>query len=296
MDLKSISLRMCGPQTGLSLFDGEDYCATYRSLNECILDLTYRYRIAELDRICEAFKTGPNCSVLEPFVYRGVCSELFIPTDTVFRYVYYKNSLKELFDCFAYHEERAFKHEEIFLYGVQGSGIHKFNAETNKYEFWVGGNVKTVCDVMQYLKQNKMEVPGQVLEEFDRIDVFISHKSQDYAVARPIYDLLTKTKNVFLSEVSIPNIANTDYTATIDHALEKTRGMLVVATNPDVFNSGWVNYEWNSFLNEKRSGRKDGNLVTLVSQPSDIDRLPYALRQFEVVPLAEMASIEQYFK
>ena len=45
MKLDSIKLELRGPQTGLSLYDGNDYIATYRSLNDCVLDLTYHFAV-----------------------------------------------------------------------------------------------------------------------------------------------------------------------------------------------------------------------------------------------------------
>lgn len=299
MKLDSIKLELRGPQTGLSLYDGNDYIATYRSLNDCVLDLTYHFAVDELDKIAKAFLRSPNCEIVEPFEYRGVCSEMFWPTDTVFRYVYYKNTLTELFECFSFHEERALRHEDYFYYGVQGTAVHRFVNDTKSYEFWVGGDIKTVSDVMQQLKKSGKFIPQKLQDEFDnleQIDVFISHKSQDYIYAKAVYDELVKIgKKVFLSEISLPVIANADYTSAIDYALEKTQGMIVVANSIDIFDSGWVHYEWNSFLNEKRSGRKKGNLVTVVNDEESIKRLPYALRQFETVTVSNVSRISSYF-
>lgn len=278
-------LELRGSQTGLSLYHEGAYLATYRALNDCILDLTFHFRVHEFDPIVKAFMEAPACEIIEPFEYRGVCTEMFLPTDTVFSYVYYRNTLSELFECFSFHEERAKTHADFFEYGVQGIGIHRLNPQTKLYEFWVGGDVKTVSDVMRKLKESGMMVPGKLeeeSEELNRIDVFISHKSQDYPLAKAVYDELTKAGcKVFLSEVSLPAASNTDYISAIDDALEKSKGMVVIADSIETFDSGWVHYEWSSFLNEKRSGRKSGNLITMVRKEEDIARLPYALRQYE---------------
>ena len=299
MNLGGIKLELQGSQTGLSLYDGNSYFATYRSLNDCVLDLIYHFRLNEFDNIVKAFREAPNCKIIEPFEYRGVCSEIFLPTDTVFRYVYYKNTLSELFDCFSFHEERAMKYDNYFGYGVQGTGIHKFNSETNLYEFWVGGSLKTVSDVMKELKASGKMIPKRLEEEFsnlEQIDVFISHKSQDYSCAKAVYDeLLNLGNKVFLSEISLPAMADTDYTSAIDYALEKTKGMVVIADSIETFDSGWVHYEWSSFLNEKRSGRKTGNIITVVHDEACIAKLPYALRQYESVTLDNIFNIVNYF-
>lgn len=298
MNLGSLKLKLRGSQTGLSLYDGDSYSATYRSLNDCLLDLVYHFRADELNSIVKAFSEASNCNIIEPFEYRGVCSEMFLPTDTVFRYVYYKDTLSELFECFSFHEERAMRHKAYFEYGVQGTGIHRFNRNTNCYEFWIGGRFKTVSDVMNELKSSGKIIPKRLKEEAEKlgqIDVFISHKSKDYSYAKAVYDELLKLgSNVFLSELSLPSMANTDYTSVIDYALEKTKGMVVIAAS-ETFDSGWVHYERSSFLNEKRSGRKEGNLITVILDEKSIARLPYALRQYEVITLDNLSTIANYF-
>ena len=269
MNLDNIRLELRGPQTGLSLYEGDTYYGTYRSLNECMLDMLYRFQAGDFAKVRKAFENASNCDITEPFEYRGVCTEMFWPTDQIFRYVYYRNTLSELFKCFSFHEERALKYDDIFYYGVQGTGIHRWNPETRLYEFWLGGeDLKTVSDVIERLKKTGQAIPEKLREEFDslnEIDVFISHKSQDYACAKKVYDELVRLgRKAFLSEISLPLMANADYTTAIDYALDKAKGMVVIAESIDIFDSGWVHYEWSSFLNEKRSGRKTGNLVTIV--------------------------------
>lgn len=152
---------------------------------------------------------------------------------------------------------------------------------------------------MNELKSSGKIIPKQLEEEagnLEQIDVFISHKSQDYSYAKAVYDELFRLGgNVFLSELSLPAMANTDYTSAIDYALEKTKGMVVIAAS-ETFDSGWVHYEWSSFLNEKRSGRKEGNLITVVLDEKSISRLPYALRQYEVITLDNLSAIAKYFR
>lgn len=299
MSLDNFKLKFRGSQTGLSLYDGDSYLATYRSLNDCVLDLIYHFRADEFDNIVKAFSEAPNCEIIEPFEYRGVCSEMFLPTDTVCRYVYYKNTLSELFECFSFHEERAMRNKAYFEYGVQGIGIHRFDKKTKCYEFWVGGRVKTVSDVMKELKASGRIVPPKLEEEakdLNQIDVFISYKSRDYRYARAVYDeLLRLGSRVFLSELSLPVMADADYTSAIDYALEKTKGMIVIAASVEIFDSGWVHYEWSSFLNEKRSGRKEGNIITVVSDENSIAKLPYALRQYEAITIDNLSRIADYF-
>ncbi len=89
-------------------------------------------------------------------------------------------------------------------------------------------------------------------------DVFLSFKqhpddkknsyTQDYAIAREIYDDLTKKGvKVFFSPVSL--MAGTDYEPYIYHALQTSKVMLLIAASPDedFLESPWVKNEWARF-------------------------------------------------
>lgn len=41
MKYSDLYLKNIGPQSGVSLFNGDDYIATYVSVVDCIMDLTY---------------------------------------------------------------------------------------------------------------------------------------------------------------------------------------------------------------------------------------------------------------
>ena len=111
------------------------------------------------------------------------------------------------------------------------------------------------------------------------------------------YDyLVSKGVSVFLSEMSLPALSNADYFAEIDKALERARNIVVVATSKENVLSGWVQYEWSTFANEKRSGRKEGNIITLVDNNMGIADLPILLRQYEVIPLPQIESMLDYLR
>jgi hypothetical protein len=119
-------------------------------------------------------------------------------------------------------------------------------------------------------------------------DAFISHSSRDASLARKIYDFLaSKGKKVFLSEVCLPAIGSAEYMKAIDNALEQSKHLILAGTSLENLSSGWVEAEWRVFINEMRSGRKHGNLVTVV--PSDLapGSLPLSLRYYEVIPISE---------
>lgn len=296
MKLANIELKSRDSQTGIRLYANGEYLMSYTTLNDCILDLVYHFEIEDLESICKGFSAVGK--VLAPFKYRGVCSELFEPTDSTSRYAFYSDSLSGILSKFEEIELRAIKFGDVFTFGVQGVGIHLFNADTNKYEYWLGGNkISSVSDVIMQAKSENKFIPNYMLEEFEKansFDVFISHKSCDFKIAKQLYDLLIKSgRSVFLSEISLPALTNTDYSFEIDEALGKAKHIVVIATKLEHINSGWVKYEWSSFANEIRSGRKNGNIVT-VDCGIGLDNLPYLLRQFEVIELDNLAQVVNF--
>jgi hypothetical protein len=123
--------------------------------------------------------------------------------------------------------------------------------------------------------------PPGVAAEFS---VFLSASSADYDAASHVYRALTEHGiSVFFSPMSLPLLCNSDYRKEIDRALDKADHLLVVATEPQNVLSPWVEAEWGLFINEKRSGRKQGNILTILMSESPIDRLPPSLRYYEVV-------------
>lgn len=287
-----------GSSGGWALYDGMNYCANYDTAHELFFDLAYRFGDNPLSDVVSLFGTfeekGP------PFRYRGVCSELFWPLDKVQRYVYFRNTLGGIFDAFSMHKNKAEKFPQHFEYGVQGTGIHIFNGESGKYEFWVGGNdLTTIGDIMRKIKEEGLSIPCGFAEEyraFDRFDVFISHNSVDFSHAKLVYDALTENGyKVFLSELSLPAVSNADYIGEINNSLEKSQNLIVIADAVEKISSGWVQYEWSSFLNEKLSGRKNGNLITLTTG-IPIDALPLPLRQTEVIPMSAIDMVCSFIK
>lgn len=61
--------------------------------------------------------------------------------------------------------------------------------------------------------------------------------------------------------------------------------MIVVTSSRENVEASWVEAEWGFFVNEMRSGRKSGNLVTVVAGELRVADLPPSLRCYEVLPL-----------
>jgi len=114
--------------------------------------------------------------------------------------------------------------------------------------------------------------------------VFISSKSEDYGHARAYYEFLTERGlRAFLSCESLPALGTSDYREAIDQALDEAKHMIVVTSSATNVRSSWVKAEWGLFINEKRSDRKSGNLVTVIVGTMGIAELPASLRYYEVI-------------
>ncbi len=118
--------------------------------------------------------------------------------------------------------------------------------------------------------------------------VFISHNHKDFELAKLIYDYLSNSGiHVFLSEVALPSLGSSDYMKEIDIALEQSEHMIVAGTSLENIMSGWVEAEWRLFINEKRSGRKKGNIISIIDNGLSPADLPMSLRYYEVINKAE---------
>jgi phosphotransferase system HPr (HPr) family protein len=128
----------------------------------------------------------------------------------------------------------------------------------------------------------------------DELDAFISHDSSDFGYATKVYDALTQAgRKVFLAQVSIPQVGEADFQRTIERALQSARSLVLVATAAEHVEGGWVRAEWSTYLNEHRSGRKDGNLVLVSPAAIDITAFPPMLRIFQrvAIPAAGPTSV-----
>ncbi len=126
-------------------------------------------------------------------------------------------------------------------------------------------------------------------------DVFISYRSCDQRIAQWLHDYLEDSGlRLFFSAASLPLLGESDYATAIDIALESAKCMVVLGTSPECFDSGWVGYEWRSFLNEKLSGRKpNSQLFTFVSGV-EVHELPFALRNVQMIPFSSTSPQDSF--
>ncbi|MCU0469876.1 MAG: toll/interleukin-1 receptor domain-containing protein [Arcicella sp.] len=132
-----------------------------------------------------------------------------------------------------------------------------------------------------------------------KYDVFLSRKSEDSHLSKEIYEFLTeKGLKVFDSDHSLQEMGNADYSEAIDEALINSNHLIVVSSSINNINSSWVKAEWRFFLNRKRSGKTNGNLLTVITEKDIIDRLPPSLQNYEAIFFSKnnFERIEAYVK
>lgn len=116
-------------------------------------------------------------------------------------------------------------------------------------------------------------------------DIFISFKSEVMQIAQWLYQHLTDTHyDVFCSAESLALLGEADFSKAIHGALDSASCLVVLGTQAEHFDSGWVGYEWRSFLNEIHSGRKPNGRVFTFAGGITIDQLPFALRSCQMIP------------
>ncbi len=113
-------------------------------------------------------------------------------------------------------------------------------------------------------------------------DVFISCKSEDYAYARDIYNYLKNEcgRKVFLADAELRKKGVAVFGDVIDEALDSADHLILFASKAEYAKTTYVKNEWRVFLEEKRSGRKEGNILTVL-KGVELASLPISLRQFQ---------------
>lgn len=114
-----------------------------------------------------------------------------------------------------------------------------------------------------------------------KYDVFISCKSEDYKLAKKVYKYLTDNDfRVFLSSKELKKLKDAEYLDKISEALDNSYHLIVLSSSKDNIMSKFVHFEWSTFLNEILSGRKNGQIMSILKDVEVAD-LPIQLRPFE---------------
>jgi len=134
-----------------------------------------------------------------------------------------------------------------------------------------------------------------------KYDVFISCKSEDYNIGRQVYEFLTNYRrldlHVFMADKELRKRGNADYGKVIDEALDSSTHLVIVSSNADYLKeetSSYVYEEWHTFVEEIRSGRKKGNIMTIFTDSVDLKDVPIAIRNRQSFPFTEYSSIVDY--
>ena len=129
-------------------------------------------------------------------------------------------------------------------------------------------------------------------------DVFISCKSEDYDDARQIYNYLTKERNynVFLVDEELRKKSQFQYSKVIDLAIASADHMIVFTSKAEYVVTTYVESEWRLFVDEQRTGRKVGNLLTVLKgvKPADLPDGAIALRNVQSIPFEKFKGVEDY--
>ena len=168
----------------------------------------------------------------------------------------------------------------------------------------ISGNIKRQCETrVSYLRNLESfgtegnyskilrNLIGQSLPDVENMDVFVSFKSQDLEFAKKVERFLRNNgKRVFMSEEALPNLSRTEFAKMIDEALEKSKHIVIVATDLSYLTTNWVEYEWRTFALEVQEGRKTGEILLLLKDEIAYDKphFPIRLRDREVVKTSEL--------
>lgn len=136
-----------------------------------------------------------------------------------------------------------------------------------------------------------------------RYDVFISFKkttaskglTPEAIVAEKLYRLLREKRiSVFYSEKSLAECGAGQFTRTIEKALDDSKILILVGSCRENIESQWVEAEWDSFLNDIRSGHKTGELFILNCGEMNSSDLPLFLRRQQMFKESEVEKLVQF--
>ena len=130
----------------------------------------------------------------------------------------------------------------------------------------------------------------------DSFDVFISHKTEDFDIAKDVYHFCHQNMlNPFLDKITLPELAESEYEKAIFMALDHSTHFIVVLSDLEYMNSRWVGVEMDTYYHERLEGRKpNGNYIMIVTDDvyqaimdSNKQVLPIQFRKCEIMRVNE---------
>ncbi len=129
-------------------------------------------------------------------------------------------------------------------------------------------------------------------------EVFISYKhfedeeieSEAFGIAKELYEELSaRNISAFFSDRTIYGMAVSDYKKAIDSALDSANVLVVVATDESHLQSGWVEYEYETFYEDILSHRKSNALICSYIKNIKQDQLPRSLARNQSYNIDKMS-------
>lgn len=138
-----------------------------------------------------------------------------------------------------------------------------------------------------------------------KYEVFISYKksaqnggaTKDAHEARKVYDELRAAGlKVFFSEESLAETGKGHFAKSIESALDQAAVLVLVSSCREHIESRWVEAEWDSFMNDIRSGNKKGELFIMNCGELRRTDLPLFLRRQQMFQANEMGQLIKFVK
>lgn len=169
----------------------------------------------------------------------------------------------DFLNCLKTSYERLRKYSEVI-------GCQKICAES----------IERIAEINQQLEQFDETISDNSLAESglkallgfrlpgsDDFDVFLSYSNQDADIARSVYHFLkSNLLNPFFDLISLPELSKSEYEDAIMNAMDHSKHFVIILSDLDHMNSGWVQFEMSTFHLEMVEHRKpNANFIFIVT-------------------------------
>lgn len=123
--------------------------------------------------------------------------------------------------------------------------------------------------------------------------------TKEFEIARKLFEHLEENYKgeVFFSEECLSSSGDALFMKEIDNALNEAKVLIVVSDTPSYVYTNWVTREYTLFANDIASGRKEGQMYTLITPNCDSNLLPISLRNGQLfIYDDQLESLDSYIK